>query len=137
MAGKTVSSPDAPHRFSQHLGTPGQPDAESLLAIMTIVHTEPLATAFADLQAGTSTKANSLKLAHLFEEIGALVIHQLINRDLLFDAYAFDSYWKVLGPTVLATRKKNKNAKFGENFEMLAEMAADYRDQRPPKSAAA
>ncbi|MFY9614298.1 MAG: hypothetical protein WAT58_02765 [Candidatus Dormiibacterota bacterium] len=137
MAGKAVSGPQGPHRFSQTLGQATQADAQSLLAIMQIVHQEPLATAFADLQVGKVRTADALKLAHLFEEIGALTIHQLVNRDLLFDAYAFDSYWASLKSTVTRSRKATKNPKFGENFELLAEMAADYRQQRPPKSAAA
>ena len=137
MAGKTVSEPQAPHKFSQSLGQATPADAQSLLAIMQIVHEEPLATAFAELQVGKVRAAEALKLAHLFEEIGALAIHQLVSRDLLVDAYAFDNYWKALRPFVLKSRKSTGNKKFGENFELIAEMAADYRDQRPPKSAAA
>jgi hypothetical protein len=137
MAGKVVSSPQAPHRFSQALGQPQPADAGLLLGIMSIVHTEPLATSFADLEIGKVKPADTLKLAHLFEEIGALVIHGLVNRDLLFDAYAFDSYWKSLGKVVLQKRKATRNPKFGENFELMAEMAADYREQRPPKGPAA
>ena len=137
MAGKAVSGPQAPHRFSQSLGQATAADAQSLLSIMQIVHQEPLATAFADLQVGKVRQAEALKLAHLFEEIGALAIHQLVSRDLLFDAYAFDNYWKALGPVVLKNRKASRNKKFGENFELIAEMAADYREQRPPKSSAA
>jgi hypothetical protein len=137
MAGKVVSEPEAPHRFTQTLGKADQADAQSLLEIMAIVHQEPLATAFADLQVGKVRPAEALKLAHLFEEIGALTIHQLINRDLLFDTYAFDNYWKTLGPVVLKNRRQGGNKKFGENFELIAEMAADYRQQRPAKSSAA
>jgi hypothetical protein len=137
MAGKAVSEPQAPHRFQQSLGQATQADAQTLLAIMEIVHHEPLATAFADLQVGKVKPADALKLAHLFEEIGALTIHQLVSRDLLFDAYAFDSYWNALKATVVKSRKSTRNPKYGENFELLAEMAADYRQQRPPKSNAA
>lgn len=136
MAGKVVSSPQAPHRFTQALGQPQQTDAGVLLGIMSIVHTEPLATAFADIEVGKVRPADALKLSHLFEEIGALVIHGLVNRDLLFDAFAFDSYWKALGKVVLQKRKATRNPKFGENFELMAEMAADYREQRPPKRTA-
>jgi hypothetical protein len=133
MAGKVVMEPQAPPHFTQSLGVPQHADAESLLRIMAIIHQEPLATAFADLQTGRVNEADGLKLAHLFEEVGALAIHQLINRELLFDAYSFDSYWKTLGPVVSKARQKSGNPKFGENFELMAEMATDYRDLRPAK----
>lgn len=135
MAGKIVSEPEAPHRFAQGLGHATAEDAHSLLSIMSIIHQEPLASAFVDLQVGKVSEADALKLAHLFEEIGALAIHHLVNRDLLFDAYAFDSYWAALGPIVAESRQKSGNQKLGENFELIAEMAADYREVRPAKSA--
>jgi hypothetical protein len=135
VAGKVVSQPEAPHQFSQTLGRPDQHDTEALLSIMAIVHQEPLASAFADLQTGSVKDADAVKLAHLFEEIGALTIHQLVNRDLLFDAYSFDTYWTALKPAVLKLRKQTGNSKIGENFELIAEMASDYREMRPAKSA--
>jgi len=133
MAGKTISQRAVSHGLTQPLHRPEATDAGLLLGLMSIVHEEPLASSFNALQKGKVTEAQATGLAHFFEEIGALVIHNLINRDLLFDAFAFDVYWKILGASVKRTRKTSRNAKFGENFELMAEMAAEYREERPPK----
>jgi hypothetical protein len=133
MAGKTVSRRAVSHGLTQPLHRPEATDAHLLLSVMSIIHEEPLAAAFNALQKGKVTEIQATGLAHFFEEIGALVIHNLISRDLLFDAFAFDVYWKSLGAVVKRTRKTSHNPKFGENFELMAEMAAEYRQERPPK----
>ena len=133
MAGKTLSQRAVSHGLMQPLHRPEATDAHLLLGVMSIVHEEPLATAFNALQKGKVTEAQATGLAHFFEEIGAMVIHNLISRDLLFDAFAFDVYWKSLGTVVKRTRKTSHNPKFGENFELMAEMAAEYRQERPAK----
>src|SRR5258708_13316260 len=99
---------------------------------MEMVHDEPLASAFNAIQQGKVTAAQSVGLAHFCEEIGAMVIHNLISRELLFDAFAFDGYWKTLGPEVKRIRKSNHNPTFGENFELISEMAFEHREEQPP-----
>ena len=57
-------------------------------------------------------------------------------EDLLFDAFAFDSYWDQLKKAVHEAREKTGNRKFCENFELAAELAIAYRETRPPKTRA-
>jgi len=72
-------------------------------------------------------------LAHLFEEISVMALHHLIPEVLLFDAFAFDLYWDELREDVLGLRAETGNDKFCENFEIAAERAREYRQDRPPK----
>jgi len=102
---------------------------------MSVLHGSAIEPAFNALQLGKVENQQGLALAHVFEEIGALVLHRLVNQDLLFDAFAFDVYWRSLSKVVLDARSKSGNDKFGENFELMAELAADYREQRPSKTA--
>ncbi len=133
MAGKTVHQRAISPGLTQPLHRPEATDAHLMVGLMAIVHDEPLASAFNALQQGKVTAAQSVGLAHFCEEIGAMVIHNLISRELLFDAFAFDVYWKTLGPEVKRIRKSSHNPKFGENFELMSEMALEYREERPPK----
>src|SRR5258708_645775 len=128
MAGKTIHQRAVSHGLTQPLHRPETTDAHLMVGLMAIVHDEPLASAFNSLQKGKVTDAEGIGLAHFCEEIGALVIHNLISRELVFDAFAFDVYWKILGPSVKRIRKSSHNAKFGENFELMAEMANEYRE---------
>jgi hypothetical protein len=133
MAGKAVHQRAVSHGLTQPLHRPEATDAHLLVGLMAIVHDEPLASAFNALQKGKVTAAQSVGVAHFCEEIGAMVIHNLISRELIFDAFAFDVYWKTLGPEVRRIRKASRNPKFGENFELMAEEALEYREERPPK----
>jgi hypothetical protein len=62
-----------------------------------------------------------------------MALHHMIPEALLFDAFAFDLYWDELREDVLALRAETGNEKFCENFEIAAERAREYRQDRPPK----
>ena len=70
----------------------------------------------------------SMPLTVMFTLRPAEPLGLLLSRDLLFDAFAFDVYWKSLGAVVKRTRKTSHNPKFGENFELMAEMAGGHAD---------
>ena len=71
--------------------------------------------------------------AHLFEEISVLALHHLVPEALLFDAFGFDLYWDELREDIMSLRQQTGNEKFCENFEIAADRARDYRNDRPPK----
>jgi hypothetical protein len=100
---------------------------------MTLLHTEPMAPAFARLLSKKLEPLDYLLLVHVFEEISVLALHHLIPEALIFDAFAFDLYWDELREDVLRTRQQTGNEKFCENFEIAAERARIYRNDRPPK----
>lgn len=100
---------------------------------MAILHSEPLAPAFGRLLEKKLEPDDYVHLAHVFEEISVLALHHLIPESLLFDAFAFDLYWDELREDVRSLRMQTGNEKFGENFEIAADRARDYRRDRPPK----
>src|SRR5437870_13896481 len=100
---------------------------------MRTLHTEPTASAFGRLLKKRLGAEDYILLAHVFEEISVLILHRLIPEALLFDAFAFDLYWDELREDVVAVRAETGNEKFCENFEIAAERARDYRQDRPPK----
>jgi len=69
----------------------------------------------------------------VFEEISTLSRHGLLPEDLLFDAFAFDSYWNALKARITEVRKTTGNDKFCENFELANKLAIAYREERPTK----
>jgi len=95
--------------------------AATFLALMAMLHSEPLAPAFGRL------------LKKSFEEVSVLLLHHLIPEALLFDAFAFDLYWDELREDIQSLRRQTGNEKFCENFEIAADRARDYRNDRPPK----
>jgi hypothetical protein len=107
--------------------------AGTLLGIMSILHSEPLAPAFGRLLKKSLQPDDYVQLAHVFEEISVLALHHLIPEALLFDAFAFDLYWDELREDVRSLRMQTGNEKFCENFEIAADRARDYRRDRPPK----
>jgi len=107
--------------------------ADSFLRIMSILHSEPVAPAYGRLLKKSLQPDDYVLLAHLFEEISVLVLHHLIPEALLFDAFAFDLYWDELREDILGLRRQTGNEKFCENFELAADRARDYRNDRPPK----
>ena len=131
MAGPVVIDPNK--RRSPEFGTATREDVPSFLGIMQIIHQEPTNSMFARLLSGNQTDADEVPLAHLFEEISTLALHGLICEDLLFDAFAFDRYWETLRGHVERVRRESGNPKFCENFEIAAQLAVQYREQRPPK----
>ena len=107
--------------------------AATLLGIMSILHSEPVAPAFSRLLKKSLEPGDYVHLAHLFEEISVLALHHLMPESLLFDAFAFDLYWDELREDVGSLRLQTGNDKFCENFEIAADRARDYRRDRPPK----
>src|SRR6059036_2557268 len=107
--------------------------AQTFIAIMNTLHSEPTAPAFGRLLQKKLQPDDYMLLVHLFEEISVLALHHLIPQALLFDAFAFDLYWDELREDVLALRAETGNEKFCENFEIAAERAREYRTDRPPK----
>ena len=107
--------------------------AQTFIAIINTLHSEPTAPAFGRLLQKKLQPDDYMLLVHLFEEISVLALHHLIPEALLFDAFAFDLYWDELREDVLALRAETGNEKFCENFEIAAERAREYRADRPPK----
>ena len=107
--------------------------AATFLGIMSMLHTEPAAPAFARLLKKQLQPDDYVLLAHLFEEISVMVLHHLIPEALVFDAFAFDLYWDELREDIQSLRRHTGNEKFCENFEIASDRARDYRSDRPPK----
>ncbi len=105
----------------------------TFVAIMKVLHAEPLASAFARLLKKELQGDDHLHLAHLFEEVSVLALHRHLAEELLFDAFAFDMYCDELREDVLNVRALEGNEKFCENFEIAAERAREYRRTFPPK----
>jgi hypothetical protein len=118
-------SPDFGRIAPEHAGT--------FLGIMSMLHGEPVAPAFGRLLKKSLQPDDYVLLAHLFEEVSVLALHHLIPEALLFDAFAFDLYWDELREDILSLRRQTGNEKFCENFEIAADRARDYRNDRPPK----
>ncbi len=114
-------------------GRVGPEHASPFVAIMAVLHSEPIAPAYTRLLRKRLEPQDSVLLAHLFEEISVLALHHLVPEALLFDAFAFDLYWDELREDVLTVRRETANEKFCENFEIAAERAREYRNDRPPK----
>ena len=131
MAGPVVIDPNRKPRLQ--FGTARREDVPSFLGIMQILHQEPTSSAFARLLTKKQTNDDEIPLAHLFEEISTLALHGLLVEDLLFDAFAFDFYWQELEPRIMKVRKSTGNEKFCENFEIAAQLATAYRQERPNK----
>jgi hypothetical protein len=108
--------------------------AATFLGITSILHTEPVAPAFARLLKKSLQPDDYVVLAHIFEEISVLALHHLIPEALLFDAFAFDLYWDELREDIVSLRQQTGNEKFCENFEIASDRARAYRSDRPPKS---
>jgi hypothetical protein len=111
--------------------TPDQVPA--YIGIMRILHAEPMGSAFARLLRKELVADDYVQLAHLFEEVCVLALHQHIAEELLFDAFAFDMYWDELREDIHRVRRLTGNDKFCENFEIAAERAREYRSTFPPK----
>jgi hypothetical protein len=133
MAGPAVIDHTRPARRIPEFGTASQADVPAFIGVMGILHREPTSSAFARLLIGSPREEDAVSLAHVFEEISTMALHGLIAEDLLFDAFAFDSYWEQLKGSVEKARASGGNPKFCENFEIAAGLAEAYRESRPPK----
>jgi len=131
MAGPVV------HKLSDkprpRFGTAHREDVPAFIGIMQILHQEPISSAFSRLVSGTQQPDDEIPMAHVFEEVSTLALHGLLPEDVLFDAFAIDIYWNQLMARVKEVRKTTGNDKFCENFEIAAELAVAYREERPPK----
>ena len=114
-------------------GRAGPEHVAPFLGIMSLLHGEAMAPAFARMLSKKLEPDDYVPLAHVFEEISVLALHRLIPESMLFDAFAFDLYWDELREDVMATRHSTGNEKYCENFEIAAERARTYRNDRPPK----
>jgi hypothetical protein len=128
MRGPTDQRPPTPD-----FGRVTQEHAATFLGIMSMLHGEPVAPAFGRLLKKSLQPDDYVLLAHLFEEISVLALHHLIPEALLFDAFGFDLYWDELREDIMSLRQQTGNEKFCENFEIAADRARDYRNDRPPK----
>ncbi len=128
MHDPTQRRPPAPD-----FGRAGPEHVTPFLGIMSVLHSEAVAPPFSRLLAKRLEPDDYVLLAHVFEEISVLALHRLIPEALLFDAFAFDLYWDELREDVLAARRTTGNEKYCENFELAAERARIYRNDRPPK----
>jgi hypothetical protein len=106
-------------------------DTQVLLGIMKMLHSEPLAGAFTKLLQNAASGEDAIALAHFFEEVSVLTERGHVAEDLIFDVFALDLYWDQLEKGVQALRKRTGNGKLCENFEVLAEVAREYRQSRP------
>ena len=116
-------------QFSHRTGE----DTQVLLGVMSMIHQEPLSSAYAKLLNGKVPDAEATVLAHFFEEVSVLTMHGHVAEDLLYDMFAIDLYWQQMQAQVKAIRDHSGNQKFGENFEATARAAADYRKALPAK----
>ena len=128
MRGQSDPRPPAPD-----FGRVTPEHASIFLGIMSMLHGEPVAPAFGRLLKKSLQPDDYVLLAHLFEEMSVLVLHHLVPEALLFDAFGFDLYWDELREDILSLRQQTGNEKFCENFEIAADRARDYRNDRPPK----
>lgn len=131
MAGPVVHK--LGERPRPQFGTATREDVPAFVGIMQVLHREPTSSAFARLLTATMKPDDEIPLAHIFEEISTLALHGLVAEDLLFDAFAFDSYWKQLEKAIERVRNTTDNPKFCENFEIAARLAIAYREERPVK----
>ncbi len=128
-----MRSPTDPRSPAPDFGRVSGEHAETFIGIINTLHNGPTAPSFGRLLQKKLEADDYMLLAHLFEEFSVMVLHRLIPEALLFDAFAFDLYWDELREDILAVRSQTGNEKFCENFEIAAERARVYRQDRPPK----
>ena len=131
MAGPAVV--DASRTLARPFSQATADDVPAVLGIMGILHSEPLASAFNHLLVGKLAGDDAIALTHFFEEVSVLVNHRRVAEDLVFDMLALDLYWNQLEKSIHQARKSGGNAKFAENFEIVAQSAGEYREQKPSK----
>jgi hypothetical protein len=62
---------------------------------------------------------NVRKILFFGEAVGALVKHNVLDRDLIRDVYWFDGLWSRVAPHALAAREQENEPSLYENFESL------------------
>lgn len=132
MAGQTPGRATSAPRFD-YAAKISETEGKLFLGLIQTLHSEPTASAFGRLIRKDLREDDYVQLAHLFEEVSVLALHGLISEELLFDGFALDKYWDELREDAMRLRKITGNDKFCENFEIAAERARKYREDRPPK----
>ncbi|PKP56814.1 hypothetical protein CVT91_12175 [Candidatus Atribacteria bacterium HGW-Atribacteria-1] len=69
---------------------------------------------------GSEGFANASKICGVFETIGTLYKHGLLNEELLFDWLAIDLVWDRIKGFALGMRKQTGEPRIHENFEAMA-----------------
>lgn len=59
------------------------------------------------------------KILFFGEAVGAMVKHNVLDRDLIRDVYWFDGLWSKVAPHALAAREQENEPSLYENFELL------------------
>jgi hypothetical protein len=72
-----------------------------------------------DTETASMEDSNVRKILFFGEAVGALVKHNVLNRDLVRDVYWFDGLWPRVGPHALAAREHENEPSLYENFELL------------------
>ena len=62
---------------------------------------------------------NIRKVLFFGEAVGAMVKHNVLDRDLIRDVYWFDGLWSRVAPHALAAREHEDEPSLYENFESL------------------
>lgn len=73
------------------------------------------------------------RFVELFETVGTLVKHEVLNEELIHDRWMSRAAWDFLKPTIVRERRLAGPA-FAENFEWLAERNRDYATRRAAKT---
>jgi len=68
-----------------------------------------------------------------WEMLATLVVNGLISEDLVFDMFMVKPIWEKAEPIVYDQRKAWKAPRLYENFEVLAQKAAEWEKIHPPK----
>lgn len=68
-----------------------------------------------------------------WEMLATLVVNGLISEDLVFDMFMVEPLWEKAEPIVYGQRKAWKAPRLYENFEVLAQKAAEWEKTHPPK----
>ena len=87
---------------------------------------DALAVIFSELFDGEKAAAddpNVRKVLMFGEAIGALVKHNVLDRDLIRDIYWFDGIWSRVKFHALAARAEENEPSLYENFELLVARA--------------
>ena len=78
-----------------------------------------------DAENASMDDSNIRKILFFGEAVGALVKHNVLNRDLIRDVYWFDGLWSRVAPHALAARDEEGEPSLYENFESLVTKKED------------
>jgi len=79
--------------------------------------------------------ANIRAVLNMYETIGTLYKHELLNEDLLFDWLAIDLTWDRVKGYALSWRQEIGNPHMYENFEAMADAQQTWAAARDSKTA--